>query len=243
MIATAEFIPLTNLAFAFVPVAIVIAIMYQWSLGGGTAIYGMARMLLQLLAIGYVLTYIFKSEHAWIICGVLALMLAAASWIALRPLKKRHPTIYGKVLASIAIGGVTTLALVTQIVLQLDPWFAPRFMVPLAGMIFSNGMNTVSLAAERLNAEMASGADYDDARGTALKTALLPLINSLFAVGLVSFPGMMTGQILAGESPLVAARYQIVVMCMIFGSAGISVACFLVLFKSEVVTKQAQSHA
>ena len=104
-------------------------------------------------------------------------------------------------------------------------------MVPLGGMIFSNAMNTVSLAAERFEAETANQAPYEQARRTALQTALIPLINSLFAVGLVALPGMMTGQILSGVSPLIAVRYQIMVMCMTFGSAGIAAVCYLMLVK------------
>ncbi|MEP1779528.1 ABC transporter permease, partial [Reichenbachiella sp.] len=77
------------------------------------------------------------------------------------------------------------------------------------------------------------GVDYTEARNTALRAALIPITNSLFAVGLVSLPGMMTGQILSGVSPLIAVRYQIMVMCMAFGSAGISVALFLVLVKTN----------
>ncbi|MBW2490481.1 MAG: ABC transporter permease, partial [Deltaproteobacteria bacterium] len=72
---------------------------------------------------------------------------------------------------------------------------------------------------------------FDEARGTALKASLIPITNSLFAVGLVSLPGMMTGQVLSGVSPLIAARYQIMVMCMIFSAAGISSACFLSMIK------------
>ena len=99
-------------------------------------------------------------------------------------------------------------------------------------MIFANAMNSVSLAAERLCAEMDRNVSYDVARKIALQSSLIPVINSLFAVGLVSLPGMMTGQILSGVSPLIAARYQIMVMCMIFGSAGIATAYFLVLSRS-----------
>ena len=104
-------------------------------------------------------------------------------------------------------------------------------MIPLAGMIFANSMNSVSLAVERLNAEINKGVPYAEARNIALQASLIPIINSLFAVGLVSLPGMMTGQILSGVSPLIAIRYQIMVMCMIFGSSGISTACFLVMIK------------
>lgn len=102
-------------------------------------------------------------------------------------------------------------------------------------------MTSISLAADRFYAEMARENEYTRARNIALQSSLIPVINSLFAVGLVSLPGMMTGQILSGTSPLIAVRYQIMVMCMIFGSAGISSALFLSLLKipsEKVVAEQ-----
>jgi putative ABC transport system permease protein len=98
-------------------------------------------------------------------------------------------------------------------------------------MLFSTSMNTLSLAAERYESETGRGVGYLEARQIALRAALIPLINTLFAVGLVSFPGMMTGQILSGVAPLVAVRYQILVMSMLFGSAGLCAACYLLLQK------------
>jgi putative ABC transport system permease protein len=133
------------------------------------------------------------------------------------------------VLVSIAASGVTMLAIVTQLVLDLPRWFEPSFVVPLAGMIFANTMNTVSLAAERFEAERNRGGGAVEARATALDAALIPQINGLLAVGLVSIPGMMTGQILSGVEPLVAVRYQIMVMCMIFGAGGLGAAAYLSL--------------
>jgi putative ABC transport system permease protein len=100
-------------------------------------------------------------------------------------------------------------------------------------------MNSVSLAGERLFSELEHHQDYSRARNTAFQAALIPITNSLLAVGLVSLPGMMTGQILAGTSPLIAARYQIMVMCMIFSSAGISTALFLWLIHLRDVRKTA----
>ena len=94
-------------------------------------------------------------------------------------------------------------------------------------------MNCVSLAGERLFSELEHHGNYAHARNTAFQAALIPITNSLLAVGLVSLPGMMTGQILAGTSPLIAARYQIMVMCMIFSSAGISTALFLWLIRAQ----------
>lgn len=222
-------IPLLNLALAFIPAFVAVAILYQWSLGFRTAIYGMSRMLVQLLLIGYVLTYIFEAEQAWVVLLVLAVMVTASSWIALRTVHGPRAALYWNSLISVVLGGGTTLVLVTQSVLDLDPWYSARYMVPIAGMIFASAMNSVSLAAERLEAEVKREVPYEEARGIALKAALIPITNSLFAVGLVSLPGMMTGQILSGIDPLIAARYQIMVMCMMFGAAGMSAACFLVL--------------
>jgi putative ABC transport system permease protein len=138
---------------------------------------------------------------------------------------------FRKAFWAIAVGGVLTLALVTQGVLQVEPWFAPRQLITLAGMIFANSMNTLSIAAERFLSETGKGLDYEPARNAAMRASLIPLTNTLLAVGIVSLPGMMTGQILAGESPLVAARYQIMVMSMVFGSGGISAAYFLAMLR------------
>lgn len=216
---------------AFLPALLVLGVMFKWSLRAQTGVYAMGRMLLQLMLIGYVLTYIFESEKAGMVILVLAVMVFFSSWIALRMVKVRRRILYPYALASILLGGLPVLALVTQGVLQLHPWFLPQYVIPLAGMIFANSMNSVSLAAERISAELARNVAYEQARNEAFQAALIPIMNSLFAVGLVSIPGMMTGQILSGVSPLIAARYQIMVMCMIFGSTGISAAAFMVLAK------------
>jgi len=222
-------ISLQGLAITFLPVAVVIGIMLRWSAGAPTAIYATFRMLIQLLLIGYVLIYIFDSDRPAFIVVVLAIMLTVASWIAIRPLKKKTAQTYLKSLGAISVGGVLTLALVSQWVIGVEPWFSPRYLVPLAGMIFAGSMNSVSLAAERLQSECERGTSYLNARRVALQAALIPITNSLFAVGLVALPGMMTGQILSGVSPMVAAKYQIVVMTMLFGASGISAALYLVL--------------
>ena len=222
-------IPVANLALAFIPVAIVLIIMYRWATGYRRGIYAVMRMLIQLVLIGYVLTYIFATENVAIVMLVLCVMLAASSWIAMTPVIGKDRRLYLYTLLAISLGGVSTLILITQAVLTLQPWFLPRYLIPLAGMIFANSMNAISLAAERLESELRNDVKYEAARHTALNAALIPQINALFAVGLVSLPGMMTGQILSGVSPLIAVRYQIMVMCMIFGSAGISASCYLYL--------------
>ena len=231
-------ISLANLALSFLPVLLVIVILWNWSLHYRNAIYAVFRMLIQLMLIGYLLTYIFKSDNALIVMVVVVVMIFASSWIALGTVGNQRKKLYLKALCSIGFGGGIILILVTEGVLKLEPWYFPQYMIPLAGMIFANAMNCVSLSAERFMAEFRTGQDYEQARNTAFNASLIPNINSLFAVGLVSLPGMMTGQILSGVDPLIAARYQIMVMCMIFGSAGISTALFLVLIRSDLIDQK-----
>lgn len=228
-----QVIRVMNLAIAFIPAFLVVGILYKWSLKYANALYAISRMLAQLLLVGYFLVYVFESDSLWIVMTILAVMVFASSWIALGTIKARRLELYKKCLCSIGLGGGLTLALITQVVLDLHPWYWPRYVIPLAGMIFANAMNSVSLAAERFEAELKRDVAYNEARAIALRASLIPITNSLFAVGLVSLPGMMTGQILSGISPIIAVRYQIMVMCMVYGAAGISSASFLMLAKNQ----------
>jgi putative ABC transport system permease protein len=232
-----QVIPVINLALAFIPVIAVIVIHYLWSQGYKSSIYAVSRMLVQLLMIGYFLSYIFNSNSGLVVLTIVAVMIIIASWISLRTIRNKQLLLYPKALISLLIGGGITLVLVTQFVLDLTPWYLPSYFIPLAGMIFANAMNSVSLAADRLEAEIDRNIEYEQARNIAFRASLIPITNSLFAVGLVAIPGMMTGQILSGISPLIAARYQIMVMCMVFGAAGISSACFLTLIKPDIALK------
>jgi len=235
-----EIIPLERLLLIFIPTIAIVWLMYRWGLPYRKASYAIVRMLVQLMLIGYALVMIFGSESSLLVLGVLLIMVLASSWISLNTLIDDHPlmggrsSLYPLALISIGIGGGLTLILVTQLVLRLDPWYYPRYMVPLAGMIFATAMTSISLAAERLQSELQQGASYDEGRTAAYRTALIPIVNSMFAVGLVSLPGMMTGQILSGVSPFIAARYQIMVMGMLFCASGISSAIFLMLLKKRV---------
>ena len=238
MNSSIQTIPFTHLALAFIPVIVVVVIIWRWEAGYKNSLYAVARMLTQLLLIGYFLVYIFASDSSLIVLAVLTIMLFSSSWIALRTMKIPRKILYLKSFCAISLGGSIILVLMTQGVLNLQPWYLPSYVIPLAGMIFANAMNSVSLAGERLEAEISRDIPYEQAKVIAFQASLIPITNSLFAVGLVSLPGMMTGQILSGTSPLIAVRYQIMVMCMIFGSAGISSAFFLVLVKSNFTTKR-----
>ncbi len=221
------FIPFTRLLIIFIPSGLLTFIIYSWSLEWKISLYALSRMLGQLIIMGYFLSYIFNSNSSLIVLCILISMAVIGSWIALRILNNKRINLLKYAIISIALGGGINIFIVTQLLLQLDPWYEPRFMIPLAGMIFSSAMNGVSLAAERLQAEIEKGIKHDEAKKAAFKASLIPIINSLFAVGLVSLPGMMTGQILSGIPPLLAARYQIMVMCMIFNSVGLASYIFL----------------
>lgn len=154
-------------------------------------------------------------------------MAGAAGWIALNTVPGLRWRLLAHSLVAVLVGGGVTLLFATQGVLQVEPWYKPRYLVPLGDMTFANTMTAVSLAAERVQAELAHGDSWIEARNTAYQAAMIPVINSPLAVGLVSRPGMMTGQILSGVSPLLAARYQVLIMCLIFAAAGLAAALFL----------------
>ena len=226
-----SFIPLANLMLGFIPVIILIGVMYFWGLKISNSIYANFRMLIQLLLIGYVLTFIFETDEPIIIALVVLFMILMSAWIAMRPLKEKGVYPFVIIFISLALSGLAVLFLISQFIVDLPRWFEPSFVVPIAGMIFANSMNTVSLAGERFFIEKDLGKDYLSSRKVALETALIPQVNALFAVGLVSLPGMMTGQILSGIEPLMAARYQIMVMCMIFSTAGLSAVTYMAFKK------------
>jgi putative ABC transport system permease protein len=224
-------ISLFDLTLGLIPVVITLSLMVYWSLSVRTALISIFRMLIQLLLIGYALNFIFGINSSWPVLLILCVMLLAASWISLSSLSINFRQLFLLSLTAISVSGLFTLFITTQGILHTDPWYSPQIIIPIAGMIFSNSMNTISLAAERFTSEFDRSKDYLRSRNIAFQTALIPISNSLLAVGLVSLPGMMTGQILSGVSPLIAVRYQIMVMLMIFGSAGITAAIFLQLMK------------
>lgn len=226
MLAAIDLIPLPRLALAFVPLALFIACLWRWSLRPGAAVYAVARMVIQLALLGYVLAALLQTRQpAWVLLVLTGMALVAAA-IALRTSRNRSLEHYARVAAAIAVAGGTMLVLITQGVLSPDPWFQPRLVVPLAGMIFAGAMNALGVAIERFEAERDQDVSFADARGRAVTAALIPTTNSLLAVGLVAIPGMMTGQVLAGEDPLTAARYQIMVMAMLYGTAGLALAAY-----------------
>lgn len=217
-----------NLLLMLIPVATVAGLYAVWCGKKWEIPWATFRMVAQLIAIGYVLVFLFEFTPIWMGVLVLLFMMGISSWIAIRPFSPKSWAHYRASLLAISTAGTLVLLIVLFGVMGLTQWYQPDITIPLAGMIYSNSMNTVSLAGERYFKERAGGESYVSARGVAFQACLIPQINTFMAVGLVSLPGMMTGQILAGASPLVAVRYQIMVMAMIIGSAGSAAAIFLI---------------
>ncbi len=151
---TIQAIPLESLALAFLPVVIVLFILHRWDDDYKETLYGLARMLVQLLVVGYVLVYIFNAESAILISVILLIMCIVSSWIALRTIKTQRKPLYPLAFISIALGGGSVLVLITQAVLRLDVWYTPHVIIPIAGMIFAASMNSVSIATERMATEL-----------------------------------------------------------------------------------------
>ncbi len=221
-----ELIPAQNLLYMLLPLTVVGYYYYKWTDNSTEVLYATIRMVVQLILIGYALVYIFKNDSWYLGFFIILFMVIMASFIALRNVEQKSISTYFVILFAIAVGGTINLVLIIEFVLDLTPFYEPRYVVPLAGMIYANSMNAISLAAERFEKESKT-LEREEANKIAFKASMIPRINTFLAVGIVALPGMMTGQILSGVDPLVAVRYQIVVMAMVLGSSGISVILYL----------------
>jgi len=209
-----------------------------------TLLVAAARTYVQLMILGYVLVFIFAWDHP-LITGVVfgVMMFFSAHTIGCR-LKNLQVPVTRPILIAVFGGGCLVTLLVTLVVLRLEPFYQARYWLPIGGMVLGNSMNGIALSVERLfadlkqrraqvNAMIALGADTQEAGAESLRAALraglIPTINNMAAVGVVSIPGMMTGQILAGADPQQAARYQIVVMVMIAASTALGAITAVVL--------------
>lgn len=225
-------IPLLNLLYMLLPLCIIGYFYYRWTNNKTEIATATLRMSVQLIAIGYVLTSLFETNSLWLLSVLVSIMIIAASLIARRHIPSKDLKTYLTLLLAIGVGGSFNLFLILYFVLELDNIFEPRVVIPLSGMLFANAMNAISLAAERFSKERLKHS-YEEARAIAFKASMIPQINSFLAVGFVSLPGMMTGQILSGVDPMVAVRYQIVVMAMVLGSGGMSNIIYLLSLKNK----------
>ncbi len=194
------------------------------------------RCMLQLGAIGLVLKKIFQINSPILIIAWLFFMLYLASKEAIRRSRASYKGINLDSLATMTISSLVSGVLVTQIIIKVTPWYNPQYLIPIFGMILGNSLNGICLCLDRLfdyvkshateiELRLAFGATNSEAISqgakSAVRTGMIPIINNMTVAGLVSLPGMMTGQIVAGVSPLQAVSYQIIIMFMIAASNAI----------------------
>lgn len=195
-----------------------------------------ARTYVQLLALGFVLRWVFAARLWWIVVALLGIMTIVATRIVLKRAPDAPRGLFGGSFLSMALTSVTVTFAVTALIIRVPVWYEPRYVIPIAGMVLGNSMTGIALAIERLFSDLDSrteeilaltalGANRWELAGrsarTALRAGLIPTINSMAAAGIVFIPGMMTGQVLAGADPLEATKYQIVVMFMVSAATAI----------------------
>jgi putative ABC transport system permease protein len=200
------------------------------------------RMFVQLLLVGYVLHLVFSLETALPVLLILMVMLGFAVQTIGARVQTKMPYFYRVVGTALLFGCGGMTFFFCTLVIGLEPWYDPRYLIPLAGMVIGNSMTGASLAVERLAAEfrerreeietaLCLGSSVQLAAepvvSSAFRAALIPSVNAMAAMGLVFLPGMMTGQILSGTEPLIAVKYQIAIMCVITGSVALTT--FLIL--------------
>lgn len=188
------------------------------------------RTYVQLLLLGLVLRWAFAADQWWWVVGILGIMTVAAARIILKRAPDAPSGLFLAAVISMAVTGIGVTFAVTGLVIGAEPWYSPRYVIPIAGMVLGNSMTGISLSLERVFADLdarnheiramtALGATAWEAAHpsvrSALRAGLIPAINSMAAAGIVFIPGMMTGQILAGADPVEATKYQIVVMLMV----------------------------
>ena len=216
------------LALALVGVVIVISIRQGLGLERDLTI-GAFRSVAQLYVVGLVLAAVFAAARWYWVVLFLAAMTAVATHAAVSRLQRPLPGGFGIAALALSVSTAATLAYVIGVVVQVHPWYEPQYIIPIAGMILGNSMTSAALAGDRLQGDLRARADEVETRlalgfsgrealqplvRSALRAAMIPTVNGMMTVGLVQLPGMMTGQILAGSSPLVAIRYQMVVVFM-----------------------------
>jgi putative ABC transport system permease protein len=188
------------------------------------------RTVVQLLGVGYILAVIFQLKNPIAVLGVLMVMLTIATITARNRIGKKIPQLLPVVFGSMFFSTALTLSYTNLLIIQPETWYEPQYLIPLAGIVLGNAMNGAAIAGERLVSTISSsrleiethlslGATPQQAvttyRNDAIRTGLIPTLNQMMVVGIVTLPGMITGQLLSGVEPLDAASYQILIMLML----------------------------
>ncbi len=209
------------------------------------------RTVLQLLLIGFVLEWVFQIDRWYVVVGVACLMTLIAGLTAANRNERRYPGVWLNTVVSVWASSWIVTAFALFAVLQgIEKWYQPQYAIPLLGMVLGNALNGISVGLNsftealmtrrtEVDSLLALGATrWESARGPvrrAVRTGMIPIINSMMVVGIVSLPGMMTGQLIAGMSPIQAVKYQVVIMFLIasataLGTVGVVLTSFLRLF-------------
>ena len=193
----------------------------------GQLLLAAGRSLLQLLVVGYILEAVFALNHPLPVLGILGAMLTVAAIAACNRISQKITGLLPLVWVSLFISSFLTLGYTIALIIKPETWYSPQYLIPLAGMIFGNATNSASLSGERLasaiqqnhlevETHLCLGATPKQAiagyQKEAIRISLIPTINQMMVVGIVSLPGMFTGQVLAGIPPLDAVSYQILIL-------------------------------
>lgn len=188
------------------------------------------RTIIQLLVVGVLLAAVFQIQSPWLVLGILVAMLVVAAITARNRISPTTPRLLLIVVLSILTSTALTLLYTSALVVRPQPWYAPQYLIPLGGIVLGNAMNAAAIAGERLVSQIQSsrldiethlslGATAHQAtityRREAIRAGMIPLLNAMTVVGLVTLPGTITGQLLGGISPLDAAAYQMLIMFML----------------------------
>lgn len=214
------------LSLGLIGIAIALSLWQKLDLAG-QFVYSAGRALLQLLVVGYVLDIVFALDRWWAVLAIIFMMISLAAVVARNRIDRKIKTLLPLVWLSIFASTALTLGYIILLVVQPPTWYDPQYLIPLAGMLLGNAMNGAALAGDRLvsaikqnyreiETHLCLGATPKQAifnyQKEAIRTGLIPILNNMMVVGLVSLPGMFTGQVLAGASPLNAASYQILIL-------------------------------
>jgi putative ABC transport system permease protein len=196
-------------------------------------IWGTVRTISQLALMALVLTWVFKVQLWYVVIAIYALMILFAARIIRGRVPSTTVRYFIPTFVSMLLSYMLVSYFVVDVIVQVRPWYRPEYFLPIGGMVIGNSMNAIAISLDRLFNELLRrrgevelllclGATGKEASSSmfrdAVKAGMIPSINSMMGVGLVFIPGMMTGQILAGADPLIAVKYQIMVMLMLVGS-------------------------
>jgi len=233
-------IPLTPLDLSVAASLVVILAVLTWYLKLGMSyrvLVAGVRTVVQLLLLGLVLEYLFATSHPLLIGAIALTMLAIAGREVMARQQRPFKGIWGYGLGTLSmfISSFAITVFSLNVIVGPDPWYLPQYAIPLLGMMLGNTMTGVALTLDNLTQNawqqraiieqrLMLGEDWRSAireiSRQSLRTGLIPIVNSMAAAGIISIPGMMTGQVLAGSSPMDAAKYQILIMFMITAGTG-----------------------